>query len=513
MIKNKKIIIIVFAIIFILSSSVFAFIKITNKKEEKEVEIKITEEIKSFSLNNDLFPFIDEDIPIKIPKVLRKGDVHPLIKDIQQILMNNDYMENDEPIEEFLEPMEIAIKAFQKLNSLPADGEIGNKTLAKLFGTDIKKYVVKKDDVGEDVKVIQTKLMNLGYLPPDFRKKSEYGKFKEFTHEAVLSFQRKNSIMDDGQVGHQTLETLHSDDVKNNIISDGEKSDLVKIVQEKLQEKGYLTSIPDGSYGKSTKEAIKRVQAKHDLDVDGALGPDTMEVIYNSLGPNSYHLGDSGRLVEEIQSELKRGGYLKGSIDGYYGEDTEKAIKEFQKENKFKLIDGKAGKKTLTLLSSKDYKKAKKAIIKTKNNRNNRHTDEGSLGNISNSKNINIASNSEGVRRLINTAMTKLGTPYRWGAKGKGAFDCSGFVYWCLNNSGVSQPYLTSSAWSKSNKYRRINNFSDIIAGDIVVVKGHVGIALGNGEVIDASSSNGRVVRRSLSSWWRKNFRVAFRIF
>ena len=50
-------------------------------------------------------------------------------------------------------------------------------------------------------------------------------------------------------------------------------------------------------------------------------------------------------------------------------------------------------------------------------------------------------------------------------------------------------------------------------AGDIVVVNGHVGIAAGGGTVIDASSSNGRVVHRSLSSWWRNNFIVAWRIF
>ena len=42
-----------------------------------------------------------------------------------------------------------------------------------------------------------------------------------------------------------------------------------------------------------------------------------------------------------------------------------------------------------------------------------------------------------------------------WGAKGSNSFDCSGFVYYCLNRAGVNQGYMTSEAWSQSTKYRR----------------------------------------------------------
>ena len=120
---------------------------------------------------------------------------------------------------------------------------------------------------------------------------------------------------------------------------------------------------------------------------------------------------------------------------------------------------------------------------------------------------------SGSAQALINEASKHLGKPYVWGAKGPNSFDCSGFVYYCLNQVGVSQSYLTSSGWRNPGRYQRISNFDSIQAGDIVVVSGHVGIAAGGGTVIDASSSNGRVVHRSLSSWWRNNFIVAWRIF
>ena len=86
-------------------------------------------------------------------------------------------------------------------------------------------------------------------------------------------------------------------------------------------------------------------------------------------------------------------------------------------------------------------------------------------------------------------------------------------MYWALNHAGVSQSYLTSSGWRGVGRYTRISNYGDLRAGDIIVVSGHVGIVAGGGEVIDASSSNGRVVRRSLSGWWANNFIVGWRIF
>ena len=37
----------------------------------------------------------------------------------------------------------------------------------------------------------------------------------------------------------------------------------------------------------------------------------------------------------------------------------------------------------------------------------------------------------------MSIAMGKLGAPYRWGAAGPGAFDCSGLVYWSYRQTGI----------------------------------------------------------------------------
>ena len=125
----------------------------------------------------------------------------------------------------------------------------------------------------------------------------------------------------------------------------------------------------------------------------------------------------------------------------------------------------------------------------------------------------NTGTASGSASALISVAKSKLGSPYVWGAKGPGSFDCSGFVYWCLNQVGVRQSYITSSGWRSVGRYTKITSFSNLRAGDIIVVSGHVGIVAEGGTVVDASSSNGRVVHRSLGSWWQRNFICGWRIF
>ena len=125
----------------------------------------------------------------------------------------------------------------------------------------------------------------------------------------------------------------------------------------------------------------------------------------------------------------------------------------------------------------------------------------------------NTGTASGSASALISVAKSKLGSRYVWGAKGPNSFDCSGFVYWCLNQVGVRQSYITSSGWRSVGRYTKITSFSNLRAGDIIVVSGHVGIVAEGGTVVDASSGNGRVVHRSLGSWWQKNFICGWRIF
>ena len=82
----------------------------------------------------------------------------------------------------------------------------------------------------------------------------------------------------------------------------------------------------------------------------------TTAIVTPTPTPPSLQLGFKGsESVRELQRRLKELGYYKGSIDGDFGENTEKAVKEFQKANGLKA-DGKVGEKTKAVLYSKKAK-------------------------------------------------------------------------------------------------------------------------------------------------------------
>lgn len=464
------------------------------------------------------------------PKFYTVGVVHSSVAEIQQRLMDLGFMDYAEPTDYYGSITSESVKMFQRQNDLKQDGIIGPDTKEMLLSEDAKKYTAKLGMEGSDIKRIQTRLYEMGYLATADQ---VTGYFGDVTEAAVKKMQENNGLSADGKVGIMTTELLYSGEAKPNLISYGEKSDIVLAAQERLKELGYLTTTPDGTYGNDTMAAVKQFQSRNDLVVDGYLGPSTRDVLNSSSAvSNGLILGDSGDTVKRVQELLIKYGYLtSGSNTGYFGDATEAAVKSFQRNNGLGA-DGNVGVRTMSKLTSSDVVKAssqtssntqssQSSSNQTSSNQSSNQSSSNQSSNSSNSSgntsNSNTSSNSgsmsASVSSLISVAKSKLGKPYVYGAKGPNSFDCSGFVYWCLNQIGVKQSYLTSSGWKNVGKYKRISSFSNIKAGDIVVVRGHVGIAAGNGMVIDASSSSGKIVYRELGSWWSSNFIVAWRIF
>lgn len=425
-----------------------------------------------------------------VPEYLRNGVEHPIVASLQERLMALGFMDNDEPTHYFGNVTEAAVKTFQRQNGLAQDGIVGPETFNTIMTPAAKYYAVAKGVAGDDISRIQTRLYELGYLASESH---VTGSFGDETENAVKKLQDLNGLNADGKVGRQTMNLLYSDEVRPNFLSYGEKSDVVLSCQQRLKDLGYLTTTPDGAYGDDTVVAVKQFQSRNDLVVDGYLGPSTRITLTSSEAlPNGLSLGEQGDSVTRIQQLLNKYGYLaSANVTGYYGELTEKAVKSFQSNNGLSA-DGSVGQMTMAKLTGGSAKTA---------------------GSGSSGKTGGTVKGGSGVNGLLSIARSKLGRPYVWGAKGPGSFDCSGFIYWCLNQAGVRQSYLTSSGWRSVGKYTKITSFGNLKAGDIIVVSGHVGIVAGGGKVIDASSSNGKVVERPLSNWWRNNFICGWRIF
>lgn len=127
---------------------------------------------------------------------------------------------------------------------------------------------------------------------------------------------------------------------------------------------------------------------------------------------------------------------------------------------------------------------------------------------------------------VIRRALTQVGVPYVWGggnAEGPtgGGFDCSGLMVYAFAGVNVTVPHQTQAIWQTFGP--PITDPSQVEPGDMLLLSSngkpsgihHVGMYLGNGEVVDAPET-GKSVEVLTNIWgnsyWRSQFIGAVRV-
>jgi cell wall-associated NlpC family hydrolase len=111
-------------------------------------------------------------------------------------------------------------------------------------------------------------------------------------------------------------------------------------------------------------------------------------------------------------------------------------------------------------------------------------------------------SREQGIKVVLSTAHSLVGRPYRYGAAGPDAFDCSGFTSFVWRTAGLRLPH---SSGQQYNSLPRVP-IEALQPGDLVFSGSrgvhHVGLYIGGGQTINAVHSGRSVevqpVRRNL---------------
>lgn len=118
--------------------------------------------------------------------------------------------------------------------------------------------------------------------------------------------------------------------------------------------------------------------------------------------------------------------------------------------------------------------------------------------------------------RLWDHAQTLVGIPYRYGGSTRSGMDCSGVVVRLfLDIYGIELPHKTSTLYTKGAAV----SIRSLRVGDLVFFRyeaqttpSHVGVFLGNGIFIHASSSKGVILSRLDDDYYKKRYAGARRI-
>lgn len=238
---------------------------------------------------------------------------------------------------------------------------------------------------GDQVMALQEALIELGYL-----RGTADGVYGSATAQAVMALQKANDYPITGYAdanlqafifngtpvnatGTKTsVKTLPALDGLN--VRSGDKGLIVRTIQSKLIELGYLTGTVSGTYDSATVTAVKAFQNKNGLKADGVAGSATQTLLFGkglsasatvsptptaepTLPPpmetpkatvRSGSKGTDAALVQQRLIELK---YLTGAADGKFGTKSVAALKAFQTKNGL-TADGVAGAATYEVLFS-----------------------------------------------------------------------------------------------------------------------------------------------------------------
>ena len=213
----------------------------------------------------------------------------------------------------------------------------------------------------------------------------------------------------------------------------------------------------------------------------------------------------TGNDVLTLQKKLYLIGYEITEFDGVFGEETAKAVSEFQKDKNLTVTGVVTSATWRVLKDTKPIKGRKLPQITPIKPKPSGGGLNGSLKLVPYGETFINAGQGE---KIVATGKKYLGVPYVFGGTTPKGFDCSGFLQYVFKENGFNIPRLADEQY----KLGKSAKTSQLEAGDLVFFTtyepgpSHCGIYVGSGNFMHASSSKGIRVDSLSNEYWRPRF-------
>jgi len=215
------------------------------------------------------------------------------------------------------------------------------------------------------VKLIQQKLR------ADGRKPGEDGQWDEATQREVRDYQKAHGLAPTGQLDTSLLSALDIGDVlegqsdtghfldgllrpdgKSSAASTSERGTPIYVspvhvaqIQHLLREQGFYKGAEDGLWGEDTAAAANQYRMKKGLEASSGLDVALLRAMNAEKAPvpklapgatarsGGVPLQAGPTALRALQKELSAQGIEPGSIDGEWGQNTQNAVREFQRKH------------------------------------------------------------------------------------------------------------------------------------------------------------------------------------
>ena len=246
---------------------------------------------------------------------------HEDIKEIKKMLNHLDYS-GITVTSLYGSYMERKVTEFQADYNLIVNGIVDEVTLQTLKDQ-ASKETFKKGDTHPQLARIKAKLNRIG-----FSGILETNYFGDYMERRVKDFQIYYQLPVNGRLDGRTVSKIK--DIDDSPYQLGQQHEYIKVIKKKLNSIGFGGITVTSYYGDYTKRQVEAFQSAQELVVNGIVDDVTLNRLKEIYLTPTFRKGDNHSSISDFKVKLNRIGLSGILVTDYFGDYTERRVRDFQ---------------------------------------------------------------------------------------------------------------------------------------------------------------------------------------